>query len=306
MSGSAPTVSVLIATYNQRQTLQHAISSVLAQTLTEFELLVIGDGCTDASADLVRSYRDARVHWHNLPANSGYQSAPHNEGLRRARGRYIAYLNHDDLWLPDHLAHLVGALEGGDGDIAYSIIEWVLSWRGPYADIPAYPGAPLPPEASAVVHRRALIEEIGEWKAPHEVHAVPRAEFLRRAQFAGKRFVLVPRLTALKFGTETAHDGAEGGQAAYLARIRNEPDFAHAETAALLVRAQHELERLPSLGRLRQQVLSSVRRWLVEHGIDPARMVFWQRRGRHIRAWRRAHERTGTGTQSGSPSPQRP
>jgi glycosyltransferase involved in cell wall biosynthesis len=69
-----------------------------------------GDACTDDSAELVASYRDPRLHWFNLPTNSGYQSAPHNEGLRRARGRYVAYLNHDDLWLPNHLERLVAAL----------------------------------------------------------------------------------------------------------------------------------------------------------------------------------------------------
>jgi glycosyltransferase involved in cell wall biosynthesis len=289
MPASTPTVSVLIATYNSRTTLRYAIDSVLAQTFADFELWVIGDGCTDDSADFMASYADPRVHWYNLPVNSGYQSVPHNEGLHRARGRYIAYLNHDDLWLPDHLERLIGALERDEGDIAYSILEWVLSWRDAYADIPAYPGAALPPEGSAVVHRRALIEEIGGWKLPDEVHSVPRAEFLRRAQFAGKRFVLVPRLTVLKFGPETNDYGAAGRQADYLTRIRHEPDFAHAEVAALLVRVQHELEQLPSLRRLHQQLFAAVRRWLVERGIDPARLVFWRRPGHHIRAWRRAH-----------------
>jgi glycosyltransferase involved in cell wall biosynthesis len=293
----APAVSVLIATYNKRRALQHAIESVLGQTFRDFELWVIGDGCTDDSAELVASYGDARVHWHNLPVNSGYQSAPHNEGLRRARGRYIAYLNHDDLWLPDHLERLVAALEHNDADVAYSILQWVLSWRDDYADIPAYPTAPLPPEASATMHRRPLVDEIGAWKEPHEVYSVPRAEFLRRAQFAGKRFVLVPRLTVLKFGAAGGDYGAAARQAEYLARLRHEPDFAHAEVAAMLVRAQHELERLPSLRRLRQQVLDAVRRVLVARGIDPARLVFWRPRGRHIRAWRRAHALTAPGAQ---------
>src|SRR5512144_1383847 len=99
MQQPPPTVSVLIATYNKRRALQHAIDSVLWQSFGDFELWVIGDGCTDDSAELVASYADPRVHWYNLPVNSGYQSAPHNEGLRRARGRSIAHLNHDHLRL---------------------------------------------------------------------------------------------------------------------------------------------------------------------------------------------------------------
>jgi hypothetical protein len=121
------------------------------------------------------------------------------------------------------------------------------------------------------------------------VYSAPRAEFLRRAQFAGKRFVLVPHLTVLKFSPSSPAYRAAGRQAEYLARIRNEPAFAQAELAALLVRAHQELADLPTLSRLRDQVLDGVRRWLVRRRIDPARLVFWLPRGRHIRAWRRAH-----------------
>lgn len=288
MEAAAPAVSVLIATYNKRPALQHAIDSLRWQRFGDFEAWVIGDACTDDSAELVASYRDPRLHWLNLPTNSGYQSAPHNEGLRRARGRYVAYLNHDDVWLPDHLERLVAALEQSGADVAYSILEWVLTWRGTYADIPAYPDAPLPPEASAVVHRRALVDEIGGWKAPHEVYSVPRAEFLRRAQFAGKRFVLVPHLTALKFGAE-ADMGASGARGAYVDRVRAEPGFVATELAALLVRAHHERDAAPALRRLRERLLYVLRHWLVRRRIDPARLVFWHRRGRHIRAWHRAH-----------------
>lgn len=289
MADAAPAVSVLIATYNKREALRWAIDSVLWQTWGDLELWVIGDACTDASAELVQSYDDPRVHWYNLPANSGYQSAPHNEGLRRARGRYIAYLNHDDLWLPNHLELLVAALERSGADAAYSILEWVLSWRDDYADIPTYPDAAMPPEASATLHRRSIVDELGPWKAPHEVYSVPRAEFLRRAQFAGKRFVLVPRLTVLKFGAEGGDYSAAGRQAEYVSRIRAEPDFAAVELGALLARAQAELERVPSPLRFRHQLLNALRRWLVRHRIDPARLIVWQRPGRHIRAWRRAH-----------------
>ena len=93
----SPLVSVLIATYNKASTLRFAIESVLWQTQQDFEVWVIGDNCTDDSVQLVRSFNDSRFNWINLPENSGYQSVPHNEGLRRARGKYIAYLNHDDI-----------------------------------------------------------------------------------------------------------------------------------------------------------------------------------------------------------------
>ena len=72
----APRVSVIIATYNWATVLPYSIGSVLDQTFTDFELLVVGDGCTDESADVVASFQDPRVHWVNLPRNTGHQAGP--------------------------------------------------------------------------------------------------------------------------------------------------------------------------------------------------------------------------------------
>src|ERR1043166_5723000 len=88
---SVPRVSVIIATYNRSAVLRHAIASVRAQTFGDFELLVVGDGCTDDSAAAVAGFADPRIRWFNRAANSGHQSAPNNEGLRQARGELIAY-----------------------------------------------------------------------------------------------------------------------------------------------------------------------------------------------------------------------
>ncbi|PJF27365.1 MAG: hypothetical protein CUN53_04330 [Phototrophicales bacterium] len=63
--------SVLIATFNGSAVLRYAIESVLHQTVTDWELRVTGDGCTDDSAEVVASFNDPRIHWHNLPENSG-------------------------------------------------------------------------------------------------------------------------------------------------------------------------------------------------------------------------------------------
>ena len=107
-NGSEPLVSVILSTYNWSSVLRLAIETVLWQTMRrDFELLVVGDGCTDDSAEVVQSFGDARIRWHNLASNSGSQSGPDNAGLAMARGRYVAYLGHDDVWYPTHLATLV-------------------------------------------------------------------------------------------------------------------------------------------------------------------------------------------------------
>src|ERR1043166_3496543 len=118
----APLITVIIPTYNWSEVLPYSIGSVLRQTIQDFEVLVVGDGCTDDSEQVVNAQNDDRIRWINLPANSGHQSDPNNEGLRQARGSLIAYLGHDDLWFPHHLASLSTALNAGS-DLAFTLTE---------------------------------------------------------------------------------------------------------------------------------------------------------------------------------------
>src|SRR5687767_7950927 len=108
-----PRVTVVMATYNWSSVLPYSIASVLEQTFTDFELLVVGDACTDDSAEVVNAIGDPRVRWIDLQPRAGHQSGPNNEGIRQARGEFIAYLGHDDLWLPHHLASALAALDEG-------------------------------------------------------------------------------------------------------------------------------------------------------------------------------------------------
>ena len=89
----------------------HAIASVRRSTITDWELIVVGDHCTDDTEAVVAGFADPRITWVNLPENAGEQSGPNNEGIRRARGRYLAFLNHDDLYFPDHLATSIACCE---------------------------------------------------------------------------------------------------------------------------------------------------------------------------------------------------
>ncbi len=168
-----PLVSVLIPTFNRRDVLGFAIESALAQTLPDFELLVAGDGCTDGTADLVRSYRDPRVVWHDWPKAPGFGYANRNRSLRQARGTFIAYLAHDDLWLPDHLERLTSLLTATGAAWGYS--QPLLVARSgritPVAfDLRDPPTRRLWRERQIgclaianVVHRRACLDDHGYW-----------------------------------------------------------------------------------------------------------------------------------------------
>src|SRR5687767_13979403 len=121
-----PRVTIIIPTYNMSTVLSHSIGRALDQTFTDFELLVVGDGCTDDSERVVSEIKDPRVRWINLLPRWGHQTGPNNEGLRQARAEYIAYLGHDDLWFPHHLENLVAALDAG-ADLAHSALAIVMA-----------------------------------------------------------------------------------------------------------------------------------------------------------------------------------
>jgi glycosyltransferase involved in cell wall biosynthesis len=287
-TSETPTVSAVIATYNKSAALRCAIESVLWQTFTDFELWVIGDCCTDDSEQITKSFGDPRVKWHNLAENSGYASAPNNEGIRRAKGKYIAYLNHDDLWLPNHLQVLVDCIEVTGADFVFSIMEMVMEYDDPWPWIPHYPNAPLVAESSHTLHRRDVIRDLGYWKMPNETSSWPRREYFRRAHRKGKTFVLAPQLTAVKIVSGGKYSDL-GRQPEFLERIRKEPDFASRELAGMLVRAHHELEKLITPRRLSWQIRQAIKRRMLGAGIDPARLRFWRKLGQDINDWRKDH-----------------
>jgi glycosyltransferase involved in cell wall biosynthesis len=106
----APKVSVVIPVYNRERYLGDAIASVLAQTFTDFELLVIDDGSTDRSRDVARAFADARL---RLLCNERNLGLPRtrNTGVDAANGAYLAFLDSDDVAMPERLAKQVAFLD---------------------------------------------------------------------------------------------------------------------------------------------------------------------------------------------------
>jgi len=98
-----PTVSVIMPTYNRAHLLGRAIQSVLDQTYQHFEIIVVDDGSTDNTEEVVKSFGDERIRYIRLRENSGTSAAPRNTAIRAARGEYIALQDSDDEWLPEKL-----------------------------------------------------------------------------------------------------------------------------------------------------------------------------------------------------------
>jgi len=114
-----PLVTVLLPTYNRRRCLAEALAGVLRQTYRDLEIFVVRDGGEEVG-DIVRSFPDPRVVFIDRKENRGKPFSL-NEALARARGKYVAYLDDDDVYYPDHVRTLVDALEGPtDCQAAYS------------------------------------------------------------------------------------------------------------------------------------------------------------------------------------------
>ena len=96
-----PTVSVVLPAYNAASFIQSTLESVFNQTYQDYELIVVDDGSIDTTAEILRSYGDRiRYFW----KENGGQSSSRNAGIKLARGQYIAFIDHDDLWLENKLA----------------------------------------------------------------------------------------------------------------------------------------------------------------------------------------------------------
>lgn len=107
---NTPTVSVVMPVYNTEKYVREAIESILNQTFTDFELLIINDGSTDNSLSAIRSFNDSRIRVINLEENRGNRVAA-NIGLREAKGKYVVRMDSDDIALPDRIEAQVKFME---------------------------------------------------------------------------------------------------------------------------------------------------------------------------------------------------
>lgn len=208
-----PLVSIPIPTYHSPDTLcDRALASVLDQTYSNWEAIVVGDHCTDDTAERVRGIGDARISYHNLPVrerdpNDPWESwavrgsVPRSTGIEMARGRWIAPLSHDDAWDPGHLSTMLAEARAQRAEVAYSRMR-VVRAEDPSLPVIRTVGA-YPPKLgewgwqSAIFHSGlrflrydrtcAFASEPNDWN------------LARRAWEAGVRFHCVPRETVSLF-----------------------------------------------------------------------------------------------------------
>ncbi len=151
-----PKVSVIMAAYNHAGYIGEAISSVLAQSWQDLELIVVDDGSKDRTKEVVTSFEDCRIRYIHQE-NQG-QSGARNTGIAYASGEYICFLDDDDLWLPNYLETVMAVLQSRpDVDALYAAYQIIDS-----------EGNPLPQVMSRIVEPAEMYSTLveGGWFPP--------------------------------------------------------------------------------------------------------------------------------------------
>lgn len=118
-------VSVIMPVHNAEAYIEEAIRSVIVQTYVHWELLVVDDHSTDRSVEIAKRLagEDDRIRLFTNPKSSGMPGAPRNKGVEEATGRFIAFLDSDDMWLPEKLEQQLPLFENPDTAIVFSNYE---------------------------------------------------------------------------------------------------------------------------------------------------------------------------------------
>lgn len=193
-------VSIVTPFYNCKKFFQETIQSVFTQTYENWELLLVDDNSIDGSTEIALRYaaeypQKVRYFEHEDHQNRG-QSASRNLGVRNARGEYIAFLDHDDVWLPDKLERQASIMDSlPEAGMIYGATQYWHSWTGKLEDkhrdhVPELPVKP----GTLVAPPKLLLDSypLGTGKAPCTGSLLMRREAVERAggfeeSFKGER-----------------------------------------------------------------------------------------------------------------------
>ncbi|MBP0018240.1 MAG: glycosyltransferase [Cyanobacteria bacterium SBLK] len=194
-----PKISVVIPAYNAEKTIAKTIQSVLDQTFKDFEIIVINDGSSDRTLEIVESFVDSRIQIYSYP-NTG-AAISRNRGISLASGEFLALLDADDLWTADKLTAQFQALQDySEAGVAYSWTDYIdESDRFVRSGLHLSANGNVLPEllvhnflenGSNPLIRSPIIQEVGQFD-PHLLASMDWDFYLRLANFC--HFIVVPR-----------------------------------------------------------------------------------------------------------------
>ena len=174
-------VSIITPMYNSEATIAETIKSVLAQTYSEWEMVIVDDCSTDASASIVKKYQniDKRIHYYKREKKSSVANA-RNYAIKRSKGHYLAFLDSDDLWEKDKLQKQVSFMEKNNVSFCYSACATIdensrktgkIRWIKSYADYAILLKGNFIPCLTVVLEKK-LFDKIEFPEIKHEDYAV--------------------------------------------------------------------------------------------------------------------------------------
>ncbi len=174
-----PLFSVIIPTYNRCHFLWRAINSVLNQTYPFFELIIIDDASNDKTKELINIYTDPRIKYFQLKKNQGVSYA-RNYALKRAHGKYIAYLDSDNEWYRDFLESYLKAFQKFPNKVVVfakknyrlniirkngqkKVLRDEITNHGKYFDLKRLWQRKILIDTNTLVHKKDIIKKVGNW-----------------------------------------------------------------------------------------------------------------------------------------------
>ena len=127
---TAPFFSVIIPTYNRAHSILESVNSVLSQDFGNFELLVIDDGSTDETQNILRPILEKDNRFRYVYQNNTERSAARNHGIKLALGTYICFLDSDDIYLPDHLSQFHKTISANEFPVAMFVARSITDHNG--------------------------------------------------------------------------------------------------------------------------------------------------------------------------------
>ena len=248
-------ISVIIPAYRARNFISSALDSVLRQTLREWELIIVDDASPESIEDIVETFagsapqRPVRLIKHET--NLGLGGA-RNSGITAANGVHIAFLDHDDIWLPNHLELVLNKLSTSGADVAFSTVEMFDSesgkvlgpWAPTQAEVDDFRGALFRRcfiAPSAVVMRKEAIVQAGLFDTSPPMHYVEDFDLWLRMLEMGFEFTHLPKTTCRYRKHSMSATQQLGLMEMGLAEVRyrhmREPGLPEAETRRVVVGA---------------------------------------------------------------------
>ena len=286
-----------------------AIESARRQTVANWEMIVVGDACTDDTAAVVQRLGDRRIKFVNLSRNTGEQSGPNNVGVAEARGSLIAFLNHDDLWFEDHLLLTRERLRASGADLVFSTAACIspasarplrcdgvhvvlvgLAATGRYCPDGRDASLAL---ASGWLVRRDALERLRGWRPARECTVEPSQELLFRAWRAGFRLRALNLVTLVSISSGTrpgSYVGDDATEQEWVLEQLGTPGFVNELVARAPESNAAAARRMRSRSSWLRRVGAAA---LARSGINPRAVAFRIKRGfgrgeyiRHLRTLR--------------------